>query len=182
MAGCVTEDGRGGISSDAISRAVNGWENSQSYTDMWFSYHNKKKHTEVDKLKVPSGKLNRHRLNNICMYDLLSHIQQTLSLNNRCIIELITNEDHKCLNMNDTIQNRINTFADKVMTNDYRYKHPKINVRIKVGEDKYDERLETDEEYHDRLCHMYMHQFHPSRLQMIKCEECLQCWLNSEKW
>lgn len=180
MAGCVTEDGRGGISSDAISREVNGWENSYSYTES-FSY-NKKKHTEVDKLKVPSGKLNRHRLNNICMYDLLSHIQQTLSLNNRCIIELITNEDHKCLNMNDTIQNRINTFADKVMTNDFRYKHPKTNVRIKVREDEYDERLETDEEYHDRLCHMYMHQFHPSRLQMIKCEECLQCWLNNEKW
>jgi hypothetical protein len=183
MAGCVTEDGRGGISSDQISRMVNGYENSYcGYTDDYFTYHNRKKHAEVKKLEVPNGKLNRHRLNNMCMYDLLSHIQETLSLSNRCIIELITNEDHKCLNMNDTIQHRINIFAEGLMTNDFRYKHPKINVRIKVGEDKYDERLETDEEWNDRLCHMFMHQYHPTRYQMIKCEECIQRWLSDEKW
>ena len=41
-------------------------------------------------------------------------------------------------------------------------------------------REETDEEWISRLCHIYMHKYHSSKLQMIKCEECLQYWLNSD--
>jgi hypothetical protein len=118
------------------------------------------------------------------MYDLLAHIQQTLSLTGRCILEMITNEDHKCLNMNSTIQHRINLFAMERIDDDFRKAYPKYTVRVKKDgtEDEYISRLETDDEWNDRLCRMYMHRYYPSKLQMIKCEECIQHWMNDDKW
>lgn len=181
MAKFVTEDGKGGISGDAFMQKY-GYEH-KSYADMWIEKHPPKKHhTDIEKLKVPGGRTNGHRINNINDYDLLTHIQETLSLTGRCIIEMITNEDHVCLKMNDTILRRIHQFADKNMDESFILSNPKIKMHVKIDEDKYEERWETDDEWHDRLCHMYMHQYHPAKLQMIKCEECMQKWLNSDKW
>ena len=145
------------------------------------TYH-RKRHRDVSKLKVPSGRTNGHRLLNINTYDLLAHIQETLSMSNRCIIELITNEDHRCLNMNKDIQRRIHRFAGQFIDDEFRKQHPRSKVKFKISADKYDTRDETDEEWFDRLCHIFMHKEHPQKLQMIKCEECLQKWLNSSEW
>ena len=172
----VTDDGKGGISGDAIMRQLNKYR----YEDIVIPQI--KHHTDVEKLKVPPGTNNRHRLNNINDYDLLSHIQKTLSLTNRCILEMITNEDHKCINTNQTMQNRIRQFAEERITEEFKTLHPKSTVSVKIDEDLYDHRDETDEEWIDRLCHMYMHQYHPNMLQQIKCEECIQKWLNSNEW
>lgn len=177
MAKFVTEDGKGGISGDRFIDGLTkyGYE-YKSYSDPH------KRHTDVEKLKEPHGRDNRDRLINTNMYDLLAHMQETLSLSNRCILELITNEDHACLKTNNTILRRIRQFADKHMDEAFIKSTPKIKLHIKVDEDKYDERWETDDEWHERMCHVYMHRYHPAKLQMIKCEECLQCWLNSDKW
>lgn len=182
MAKFVTEDGKGGISGDRFIDELKkyGYEH-ESYSDFEYSY-TYKRHTDVKKLKEPHGRDNREKILNTNIYDLLSHIQETLSLSNRCILEIITNEYHTCLKTNDTILRRIHQFADKHMNDDFRNFNPKIKMRIKVGEDEYTERWETDDEWNDRLCHMYMHQFHPVKLQMIKCEECIQHWMNDDKW
>lgn len=179
MAKFVTEDGRGGISGDKLMMEL---QKQCEYTEPYIV--KVKRHKDVNKLKIPVGKLNRHRLCNLNMYDMLTHIQQTLSLNGRCILEMLTNEDHKCINMNDTIHQRIHYFCDKFITDEFKQEFPRIKVRFKVEgtDDEYDYRDETDEEWYDRLCHLYMHKHHPSKLQMIKCEECIQCWLNSDKW
>lgn len=138
----------------------------------------------VEKLKVPPGRFNRHRVLNISMYDLFVHIQESLSLNNRCIINFITNNEHRCPNTTDTIQRRIHQYAEQFIDNAFIELHPrtKIQYRIEGEENTFDYRWETDEEWNDRLCHLMMHQHHPRKLQMIKCEECLQEWLNSSKW
>lgn len=137
---------------------------------------------DIEKLKIPSGKDNRHRLGNLCTYDLLIHIQETLSLNNRCIIYLITNEEHKCPVTNDIIRRKIHQFAEKFITNELRETYPRQKIRYKIKDDEFDYRFETDEEWMDRLCHLIMHKDHPYKLHMIQCEECLQTWLNSSKW
>lgn len=184
MAKFVTEDGKGGISGDRFMMELN--KKNPTYTEAWMSAHpyQRKRHTDVDKLKVPNGRRNRDRINNINDYDLFAHIQQTLSLTGRCIIEMITNEDHRCINMNETIQRRIRQFASKYIDDDFRTEHPRSKKRIKTGDGPLDFDLvdETDEEWFDRLCHMYMHKNHPTKLQMIKCEECLQQWMNDDKW
>ena len=182
MATFVTEDGKGGISGDKFMQQMGG----QTYTQMWFNAHNTKRHKEVTKLVRPHGDKNYKRLGNVNMYDLLSHIQGTLSLTNRCIIELITNEDHPCLKTTGTISRRIHQFAEAHMDEKYINDNPRSKVRYKItnenGEEEYKYRDETDEEWHDRLCHMYMHQYYPNKLQMIKCEECIQKWMNSDIW
>ena len=141
-------------------------------------------HPEITKMKVPNGIDNRHRIVNTNTYDLLVHIQQSLSLNNRCIINLITNEEHKCLNTNDTIQRRIHQFAESYIDEQFALLNPRSKVKYKVeGTDNcYDERDETDEEWLDRLCHLMMIHNHPRKLQMIKCEECIYNWLKSSIW
>lgn len=184
MSKFVTDDGLGGISGDRFMDELNR-KNNQTYTESWIAAHPvRKHHTDVNKMKMPPGRRNCDRLLNSNMYDLLAHIQQTLSLTGRCILEMITNEDHKCLNMNPTIQHRINLFAMERIDDNFRKAYPKYTIRVKVDgtEDEYTSRLETDEEWNDRLCHMYMHKNHPSKLQMIKCEECLQHWMNDDKW
>lgn len=184
MAKFVTEDGKGGISGDKLMDQLRR-ESDQSFNDMCFdSYPVKKRHTDIDKLKIPTGKRNRDRINNINDYDLFAHIQQTLSLTGRCILEMITNEDHRCINMNETIQRRIRQFASQYIDDAFRMEHPRSKVRVKTGEGPFDFKLvdETDEAWFDRLCHMYMHKNHPAKLQMIKCEECLQHWMNDDKW
>lgn len=184
MAKFVTEDGKDGISGDKFMDNING-KNNQSYTEAWIAAHPvKKHHTDVDKIKMPSGKRNSDRINNINDYDLLMHIQQTLSLTGRCILEMITNEDHRCINMNETIQRRIRLFASQYIDDAFRMEHPRLKIRVKTGDGPFDFKLvdETDDAWFDRLCHMYMHKNHPAKLQMIKCEECLQHWMNDDKW
>lgn len=165
MAKFVTEDGMGAISGDA-------------FMDQYYKEHGcynsypesiKKHHTDVEKLKVPGGRLNCHRLNGVNDYDLLCHIQQTLSLTGRCILEMITNENRECIKHNDTIAQRIHFFASKFITDELKEKYPK-------HED------ESNESYDERLCHLIMHRDHPKKLQMFKCEECIQRWLNSDIW
>ena len=140
--------------------------------------------TVVEKMKIPPGRFNRHRMLNISTYDLLVHLQESLSLNNRCIINLITNEEHKCPNTTDTIQRRIHQYAEQFIDDSFIELHPrtKVQYRVEGKENEFDYRWETDEEWHDRLCHLMMHRHHPHKLQMIKCEECLQAWLNSPIW
>lgn len=180
MAKFVTDDGKAGISGDRLMNELH----KQSSSYMNNTCYLRKHHTDVDKLKIPCGKDNRHRLNNMNLYDMLIHIQQTLSLTGRCIIEMITNEDHKCPNMNDDILRRINCFATNHITDHFREKYPRININIKKEgtENEFISRPETDEEWNERICHMYIHQEHPSKIQMFKCEECLQKWLNDDKW
>lgn len=180
MATFVTEDGKGGISGDKfmIQHGLSDVYSSNSIPYV----QQRKHHTDVDKLKKPAGKTNGHRINNINDCDLLTHIQQTLSLTGRCILEMITNEDHSCIKMNDTIGRKIRLFAEDKITESFREAHPRGKIRYKISENEFDYRDETDEEWNDRLYHMYMHQNHPSKLQMIKCEECLQQWMNSDKW
>lgn len=179
MAKFVTEDGKDGISGDAFMTQL---MLDQSKEEEIPYILRRKRHTDVEKLKHIVGTTNGHRINNINDYDLLTHIQQTLSLNGRCILEMITNEDHKCINNNETITRRIRQFAEKYMPDDFKETHPRAQVSYRISETEFGYRDETDKEWHDRLCHIYIHQFHPSKLQMIKCEECIQKWMNSDIW
>ena len=182
MAKFVTDDGIGGISGDKLLYELNNCNHDSCVES--FNPPIRKRHADVDKMHVPVGDRNFKRLSNCNMYDLLVHMQQTLSLTGRCVLEILTNEDHKCINMNPVIQHRINLFARKRIDESFREIHPKCTVRFKndPSDNEYSTRLETDDEWNDRLCHMYMHQYHSSKLQMIKCEECLQRWMNDDKW
>ena len=160
-------------------------KNNQTYTESRFAAHPvNKHHADVDKMKIPPGRKNSDRLLNSNMYDVLAHIQQTLSLSGRCVIRMITNGDHKCPKINPTIQRRINFFAIEHIDDNFRKTYPRGKVLVKKDEIKDDciFRLETDDEWNDRLCRIYMHRYNPSKLQMIKCEECLQHWMNDDKW
>lgn len=167
MAKFVTEDGMGTISGDAFMDKY--YRENGNPHPICTEIFSKKHHTDVEKLKIPGGRLNCHRLNSISDYDLLCHIQQTLSLTGRCILEMITNENRECIKHNDTIAKRMHLFASKFITDKLKEKYPK-------HED------ESDECYEERLCHIIMHQDHPKKLQMFKCEECIQRWMNSDIW
>ena len=134
--------------------------------------------SDIRKLKIPSGKYNRHRLGNINMYDLLIHMQETLSLSNKCILELITNEEHKCVGVgtNADVSRRIRQFAEQFITDELKEKYPQ---HFKKDGHSYDE---SDDDYICRLCHIIMQHDHPRKYQIIKCEECLQKWMNSSIW
>lgn len=134
--------------------------------------------SDITKLKIPSGKYNRHRLGNINMYDLLMHMQETLSLSNKCIIELITNEEHKCVGVgtNENVSRRIRQFAEQFITDELKKTYPQ---HFKKNGYNYDE---SDDDYICRLCHIIMQHEHPRKYQIIKCEECLQAWMNSSIW
>lgn len=177
MAKFFMEDGST-ISGDHLMDILNSQNNSLNKPSSHNTYH------EIEKMKIPNGKLNRHRILNTNTYDLLTHIQQSLSLNNRCILELITNETHRCPIMNDTIKRRIQQFANNYIDDEFRKNYPRQRKFIKdeKREGHYIVRPETDEEWFERLCHIMMHQNHPFKLQMIKCEECIQSWLNSSTW
>lgn len=181
MARIETEDGYS-ISSSHLMDQLERTEriNSVSQSELYCRpvYH------EIEKMKVPNGIHNRDRLLNTNTYDLLVHIQQSLSLNNRCILNLITNAEHKCLNTNETIQRRIHQYAEQFIDESFRILNPRSRIQFKIEgtDDQYDYRPETDEEWFDRLCHLIMHKDHPAKLQMIKCEECIQEWLNTSKW
>lgn len=177
MAKFVTEDGKDGISGDKFMEQLK--RDTSIVQDTYFP-HVVNSHADISKLKIPNGRINSERLKSINMYDLLVHLQQSLSLNNKCIIEMITNEDHRCINMNESIQKRIQLFAKSFINDAFKSANPKQQIRIKLNDDEFTCREETDEEWISRLCHIYMHKYHSSKLQMIKCEECLQYWLNSD--
>ena len=65
-------------------------------------------------------------------------------------------------------------FQSKEITEELKSRYPKIKDENGVEE--------SDESYICRLCHIIMHHNHPRMLQMIKCEECIQAWMNSDKW
>ena len=124
---------------------------------------------DVKKLKIPSGNKNYQRLSNISMGDLLSHIQQKLSIQNKCILELITNEPHPCIKNNNEIHKAVMFYAKQFINKEICDEYPRcIN--------------ESDDDYTDRLCHMIMLKHHPYKLQMIHCEYCIQKWMNDSKW
>lgn len=132
---------------------------------------------DIRKLKVPGGRTNGHKLNNINMYDLIMHIQETLSLSNKCIIELITNERHSCVGVgNEDVRRRIRQFAEQFITDDLKNTYPQF---FKKNGHDYDE---SDDDYICRLCHIIMQYEYPHKYQIIKCEECLQKWMNSSIW
>lgn len=124
---------------------------------------------DIEKLKKPVGANNRERISNICTYDLLVHIQQKMILANRCVLDIITNGCHNCVKHNDMITERIRHFANNHITPDIMKSYP-----------KHDD--EDNDEYNERLCHIIMQRYHPRKLQMIQCEECIQQWMNSDKW
>lgn len=165
MAKFVTDDGRGGISEDKL---IEQHRLSIDKYDDDTIYPIKKKHTDVPKMSIPHGKCNRHRLLNTNTYDMLVHLQETLSLNKRCILELITNEDHKCIGMNETITKKIRVFSEEHMDDSF------MELTHLAGWDKNDT---TDDIYK-----LFMHLKYPNKLKMFCCEECIQQWLNSEKW
>lgn len=123
----------------------------------------------VPKMKIPHGKNNSQRLLNTCPYDLLCHIQESLTVFNRCIISMITNEPRRCLPINDNLRNRINAFAAAFITDDLKKEFPQHPD-------------ETDDGYYNKLCHIAMHRYQPSKLQSIRCEECISNWLHSSEW
>lgn len=129
---------------------------------------------EISKLKEPHGDKNYRRLGNVSKYDMLIHIQQTLNVKNLCIIDIITGHNMKCPNHSKTIDMRVEAFASKEITEELKSRYPKMKDDNGVEE--------SDESYMCRLCHIIMHHNHPRMLQMIKCEECIQAWMNSDKW
>lgn len=133
--------------------------------------------SDITKLKIPSGRHNRDRLGNINMYDLLIHMQETLLLSNKCILELITNERHSCIGVdNENVRRRIRQFAEQFITDELKKRYPQ---HFKKDGHSYDE---SDDDYICRLCHIIMQYDHPRKYQIIKCEECLQKWMNSSIW
>lgn len=132
---------------------------------------------DITKLKIPSGRHNRDRLENINMYDLLMHMQEILLLSNKCILELITNESHPCVGVSDEdVRRRIRQFAEQFITDDLKKTYPQ---HFKKDGHDYDE---SDEDYICRLCHIIMYYEYPRKYRIIKCEECLQKWMNSSIW
>lgn len=133
---------------------------------------------DIRKLKVPMGRTNGHKLNNMNMYDLIMHMQETLSLSNKCVIELITNESHPCVSTgsNEDVRRRIRQFAEQFITDELKKTYPQ---HFKKDGHTYDE---SDDDYICRLCHIIMQHDHPRKYQIIKCEECLQKWMNSSIW
>lgn len=123
----------------------------------------------VGGIKIPIGDRNYRRITNVCLSDLLKHIQYHMIPNNRCILKIITGEDHECIKTNDDILRRIDVFADEHVTDEIISSYP-----------KHDD--ETDEDYKSRLHHIIMHQYFSHHLNEIRCDECIQRWLNSEKW
>lgn len=181
MAKFVTEDGKDGVSGDKLYDIINDDNHSKSYTEMWLSKHSiQPYYSQVDKMKIPNGKHNRDRLLNTSIYDLLTHMQKSLLNDDLCVLKMITNENHKCIEINDTLQNRINSFVGDVDEN-FRMKNPKRILHIGGrGNDKV--RVESDEEYRNRLNRLYINIYHSSEMKRMRCEECIQHWLNNDKW
>ena len=184
MASFVSEDGKEGVSGDAfMMQLLLDTGGLSDINDPLPSFTNKiKNHTNVRKMNVPSGRMNCFKLDNINMYDLLTHIQETLSLSNRCIIEMITNEDHQCIKTTDELRKRIQCFAKEYITDEFRELHPRSKVRYKTDDGEFDYRTETDAEWFDRLCHLFMHEKYPDKLRTYKCDECIRRWMISDKW
>ena len=159
MAKFVTADGKEGISGDKFMDEIYGKNNRVGSSGI-ITFKNQTAFNGYDGRKV-----------NLCKKYYL-------------ILEMITNEDHRCINMNETIQQRIRLFASQYIDDAFRMKYPRLKIRVKTGDGPFDFKLvdETDDAWFDRLCHMYMHKNHPAKLQMIKCEECLQHWMNDDKW
>jgi hypothetical protein len=102
------------------------------------------------------------------------NIQMKMSMQNKCILEYITDAEHVCPNWgDDEVKRKIINFASKYVNDDLREEYPRI-----IKEDY----TEDDEDWFARLCHIVMQHKFPKRLQMIKCEQCLQRWMNSSKW
>ena len=180
MAKFVTEDGMGSISGDAFMMQMQRGGDSFTLNSIIRPYE---KHTEIQKLKIPGGRTNSYRLLNMNIYDLLIHIQESLSWKDSCVIELITNEKHKCLHKDENIRRKINEYAELRMGDDFISIYPRKEICIRdneTGEITY--RMETDEELHDRICRKYMEIYNPSELRKIECGGCLQKWLNDDKW
>jgi hypothetical protein len=124
---------------------------------------------DIEKLHTPAGDRNSNRVLNISPYDLLTHIQQTMSQRNVCIIELLTSKHMRCIPMNDTILRNIRRYAESSITDDFKKEYPRLDG-------------ENEECYINRLCHIMMHTQHPQKLHRIQCNECIQQWLNSREW
>lgn len=50
--------------------------------------------------KTPSGDTNGKKIINTCPYDLLTHIQEYMSKNHECILDVITGKLHTCQHSN----------------------------------------------------------------------------------
>lgn len=176
MAKCELEDGRiisSGHLYDEIIRSGNyEVKTLEDYLEEHIPAHVES--FDIEKLKEPHGRHNYERIGNISKGDLLIHIQQTLSVKNQCIIDIITSHPMRCLNHNETIDRTVKAFASKFITEELREIYPR---------QQYDDGTEeNDDNWECRLCHLIMQRTHPKKLQMIKCAECIRTWMNSEKW
>jgi hypothetical protein len=176
MAKCELEDGRIISSSHLYDELVRN-ENRDVKSVQEYLEEHMPAHIEVfdiEKLKEPHGRHNYEKIGNISKGDMLIHIQQTLSIKNQCIIDIITGHPMRCLNHNETIDRTVKSFASKFITNELREIYPRQEYN--------DGRVESDDDWECRLCHLIMQHNHPKKLQMIKCSECIRVWMNSEKW
>ena len=168
------EDGHG-VSGDLISDEFGDVWNSDRLGDKLIT---PPRYTFEDigipNMKIPSGKTNYDRILNTNEYDLLDHIQKKMSLQNKCILEYITDYEHRCPNWgDDVVKEKIIRFASQYVDDALKERYPRIE------RDGY---TEDDEEWFSRLCHIVMQHRFPKHLQMIKCEQCLQKWMNSCEW
>lgn len=134
---------------------------------------------EIHKLKIPSGRINSFKIDNMNIYDMLVHMQHKFITrdNGMCVIDLLKNVDdfyHPCLGTTKQKQTVLNSFRERIerLSNDPDM-IKKVNELKKVYPK---EILETDKQYFMRLL------VTTREYKFAKCEECIQCWLNDEKW
>ena len=119
------------------------------------------------KIPIPNGRLNSFRVNALALSDLLKQIQN--NWDSKCVVSAIKGETQSCLYRSDTITKKISEIIGDKIDNKVRSMNPKTKE-------------ETDEEYEIRLLYWYMEIFYPSKLKEIRCEECLNKWLNTNNW
>lgn len=130
---------------------------------------------EIHKLKIPSGRINSFKIDNMNIYDILVHMQHTLiDRGGGCIINLLTS--HMCLGTSNLTKELIRNFDDKVekLANDPDVISKVKKLQCRAGNDQI--RNESDEQYFMRMLQK------TNEFKYIKCEECIQRWLNDEKW
>lgn len=126
-----------------------------------------KKEIPLKKIPIPNARLNSFKINKLCTSDLIKLIQN--NWNGKCIICAIKGENHPCMFRSDIVTKKISEIVKD-----------KIDKRVRTMSPK--KKDETDEEYEVRLLYWYMEMFYPDKMKEIRCEECINEWLNSEIW
>lgn len=121
----------------------------------------------IKPLVVPHGRRNLHRFVNINPCDLLTHLQQSMTNNDRCILTALTTKPKSCMKTDNLLMKRLEAFTD-------------IINRVKDEYPKYED--ESEYEYMDRILDIIMRTKQSDDITMIRCNQCIQQWLISEEW